>query len=93
MFEKEIPVEMPHITRLPLSALNLKELSESEIASSRFLPHRPTLASSIPAFPVALLVRVHKGLREYSLKMAHCGDKQAMTSHWPQCPGGHPVFP
>ena len=39
MFEKEIPVEMPHITRLPLSALNLKELSESEIASSRFLPH------------------------------------------------------
>ena len=65
-------MEMPHITQLPLSALNLKEASE--IASSRFLPHRPMLASSTPAFPTALLVRVRKGLIAYSLKMAHCGD-------------------
>ena len=62
------------MTWLPLSALNLKEVSESEIVSSWFLPHRPTLASSIPAFPITLLVRVHKGLIAYSLKMAHCGD-------------------
>lgn len=56
MFEEEIPEEMPHITSLPVSTLNLIEVSESRETSSRFLPHPPTLASSASAFPVATVI-------------------------------------
>lgn len=41
IFQEEVPVEMPHIMGLPLSALNQEEVSESRKTTSQPFPLPP----------------------------------------------------
>lgn len=57
IFEEEVPVEMPHIMGLPLSALKQGEVSESRKTTSQPFPlptstptSSPCLQGSMPAF-------------------------------------------